>query len=265
MNDTIEIIQASPATIEIVEAPSTVVEIAGPAGLQGPPGTTDYAQLLNKPFVPAASSTTPQPSGPASVGTETTFARADHRHAHYTAIYQDVTGTQGSPTNIQVTSSQQPAIVYLTYEGTNQFASVGLSAPPNNVDATVIIRAISADGGEVARLRVVDNREQGLPLIYPASGYDEILFDTDYVFRFNGHRWDMEFRSQGYRNSYPSAYEILRPNHGGTLAAFGGFPLTSTSTGTPGQLAWGYDDGAERLYICVATNTWRRAIIATWS
>jgi hypothetical protein len=237
----------------------------GPQGPTGPAGTTDYNELSNQPTIPAASTTTPAALGTAAVGTGTTFARADHRHAHYTAIYQDVTGTQGSPTSIQVTSSQQPAIVYLTYEGSNQFALVGLNAPPNNVDATVIIRAFSEDGGEVPRLLVVDSREQGLPPIYPASGYDEILFDTDYVFRFNGHRWDMEFRSQGASFSYGSAHEILRPNHAGTLAAFGTVPLTPTSTGTPGELAWGYDDGAERLYICVHSNTWRRATIATWS
>ena len=194
--------------------------------------STGDAQILNKPAIPAASTENPPPSGAVATGTSATFARADHRHAHYTPIYQDVTGTQGSPTSIQVTSSQQPAIVYLTYEGSNQFALVGLDAPPNNVDATVIIRAFSEDGGEVPRLRVVDNRQQGLPPIYPASGvYDEIFFDTDYVFRFNGHRWDMEFRSQGAPDSYGSAYEILRPNQGGTLALTSDIPAAGGGWG----------------------------------
>jgi hypothetical protein len=49
------------------------------------------------------------------------------------------------------------------------------------------------------------------------------------------------------------------------LVPFTDKPSTATSPGIEGQLAWGYDDGAERLYICVANNVWRRATIATWS
>lgn len=50
-----------------------------------------------------------------------------------------------------------------------------------------------------------------------------------------------------------------------SLVPFTDKPSTATSPGIQGQLAWGYDDGAERLYICVANNIWRRATIATWS
>jgi hypothetical protein len=37
-------------------------------------------------------------------------------------------------------------------------------------------------------------------------------------------------------------------------------PSTSTSTGTTGQLA--YDSAY--LYLCVATNTWKRSALTTW-
>ena len=37
-------------------------------------------------------------------------------------------------------------------------------------------------------------------------------------------------------------------------------PATASSSGTAGQLA--YD--ATHLYVCVATNTWVRASLATW-
>jgi hypothetical protein len=37
-------------------------------------------------------------------------------------------------------------------------------------------------------------------------------------------------------------------------------PVTVTSTGTAGQLA--YD--SSHVYVCVATNTWRRASLSTW-
>lgn len=37
-------------------------------------------------------------------------------------------------------------------------------------------------------------------------------------------------------------------------------PATASSTGTQGQIAWDSD----YLYICVATNTWKRVAISTW-
>ena len=44
------------------------------------------------------------------------------------------------------------------------------------------------------------------------------------------------------------------------IATAGTAPLTSTSNGVAGQIA--YDDGY--VYICVATNTWKRAPLSTW-
>ena len=37
-------------------------------------------------------------------------------------------------------------------------------------------------------------------------------------------------------------------------------PITSSSAGTPGQLAY----NSTHLYMCVATNSWVRASFATW-
>lgn len=37
-------------------------------------------------------------------------------------------------------------------------------------------------------------------------------------------------------------------------------PATATDTGTAGQVA--FDSGF--IYVCVATNTWKRAAISTW-
>lgn len=37
-------------------------------------------------------------------------------------------------------------------------------------------------------------------------------------------------------------------------------PVTSASTGVAGQ--WAYD--SSYLYICIATNTWKRVAISTW-
>lgn len=38
-------------------------------------------------------------------------------------------------------------------------------------------------------------------------------------------------------------------------------PATAGATGTAGQWAW--DSGY--IYICVATNTWKRAALSTWT
>lgn len=37
-------------------------------------------------------------------------------------------------------------------------------------------------------------------------------------------------------------------------------PATASSTGTTGTVAW----DANYIYVCVATNTWKRVAIATW-
>lgn len=53
---------------------------------------------------------------------------------------------------------------------------------------------------------------------------------------------------------------VTFPPATGTLAAFTTVPATATSTGSAGMMA--YD--SSYLYICTATNTWKRVAIATW-
>tara|TARA_R110001606_G_C15123348_1_gene622394 strand:- start:233 stop:529 length:297 start_codon:yes stop_codon:yes gene_type:complete len=45
------------------------------------------------------------------------------------------------------------------------------------------------------------------------------------------------------------------------LAALGTAPASATATGTLGQIVI----DANYIYVCVATNTWKRVAIATWS
>jgi len=37
-------------------------------------------------------------------------------------------------------------------------------------------------------------------------------------------------------------------------------PTSSTDTGVTGEVRW----GADYMYVCVTTNTWKRAAITTW-
>jgi hypothetical protein len=256
----VEVGLPSPQTVNVT------IPLVGPAGPQGPAGEGVD--------IPTASSTAPQPSGPATGGTLTTYARGDHRHAHYTVIAEEVDSgtTQSTPYSVGISQSQLPARVILLHDQSVTWTRVTLpymsavtegnfdTDAARSVDPVVIIRNYNMGGGDSVRLRV--DMGQGEE-VYPASGFDEVTFLTDYVFRWNGRFWDMELRAQ--ENTTITTGEIFKPRHSGILAAFTPKPLTATSSGVAGQLAYGYDDGAERLYICVATDTWRRVPISTWT
>ena len=46
----------------------------------------------------------------------------------------------------------------------------------------------------------------------------------------------------------------------GNLEIKGNTPASATATGTVGQIHW---DG-DYIYICIATNTWKRVLIESW-
>jgi hypothetical protein len=248
---------------------------AGPQGAQGPPGEVSgsiaWDNVTGKPTIPSASSATPQPSGPAATGSATSYARGDHRHAHYTLVEDEADGlTQQAPKIISLAQSQLPCRIVLFQDNETTWTRVALpymseveqgnfdTLSARQVDAVVAIRVVGSVSASSCRLAVVVGQGEA---VYPASGFDEIEFDRDYIFRWNGNRWDMDIAS----NNDTVSREIFRPAYGCTLVGFVSKPTTPTSTGSVGQLAWGYDDGAERLYICVAANTWRRVPITTWS
>lgn len=243
----------------IIETTSQEVIEVGVPGPQGPAGTG------------LASSATPQPSGPAAAGSATAYARGDHRHAHYTVIDDEADGlTQQAPKIISLAQSQLPCRIVLFQDQETAYTSVALpymseveqgnfdTTAARQVDAVVAIRVVGSEVATSAKLKVEVGQGEA---VYPPSDFDEIEFDRDYVFRWNGNRWDMDIGS----NNDTISREIFRPAYGCTLAGFVGKPSTPTSSGVAGQLAWGYDDGAERLYICVANNVWRRTTISTWT
>lgn len=61
-----------------------------------------------------------------------------------------------------------------------------------------------------------------------------------------------------------SSGQILQTDGTGALSwsdrASSSAPATATSTGRAGQVA--YD--ASYIYVCTATNTWRRALLSSW-
>jgi len=62
-------------------------------------------------------------------------------------------------------------------------------------------------------------------------------------------------------SSSPSVRTINVSTFAANLQLSTSVPANSSSTGLPGTVA--YD--ANYLYICVGTNTWKRAALSTWS
>jgi hypothetical protein len=58
----------------------------------------------------------------------------------------------------------------------------------------------------------------------------------------------------------PAHVESLRAQIAEGLPGNSNAPALATSPGTPGQIA--YD--ATHIYVCIATNTWVRAVLATF-
>jgi hypothetical protein len=69
-----------------------------------------------------------------------------------------------------------------------------------------------------------------------------------------------------YGPNHPDVGHDVGVNHNGAMAILDNaatvvaVPVSATAAGKPNQIA--YD--ATHVYICVATNTWVRATLATW-
>lgn len=44
------------------------------------------------------------------------------------------------------------------------------------------------------------------------------------------------------------------------IPVFGNVPASASATGTAGQMAW----DADYIYVCTATDTWKRVALSTW-
>lgn len=258
MGDEIIIETSTPEIIEV-----GLVGPQGPKGDKGDPGDVSssvaWDNVTDKPSTFA-------PSAHTHTAADLTIAQNDIPE---TFVEDEITSTNSaSPTVISLASYYSVANkglrvrVMLEATVSGSYGAVRLPELSSNETGFVTVRL--STGGNVGQIKVTLNDQAQTP-IYPASGYDEIATDTDYTFRWIGDRWEMDILPN---ESATTAHALGKPNHSGFLAAFrsyGSPPATPTSTGSRGQLAFGYDDGAERLYICVADNVWRRVPIATWS
>lgn len=95
----------------------------------------------------AASSTTPKMDGTAAVGTETAFARGDHRHPSDTSraplASPDFTGTPTAPTAAASTSTTQIATTAFVHSAIDA-AKVGAAMFQGTVNSATAISGLSA-------------------------------------------------------------------------------------------------------------------------
>jgi len=210
-----------------------------------------------------------------SVNGETGVVVLSRNDIEATKVFEDIEGTSQAPTQINLSSYYNATTkdinvaVILFSDNASSHGSVFLPPLDENAVGRVSVRLKVAGGADPSFVRVQTADGQATVNVFPASGYDEISYSQDYVFVWIGNRWDLEILA---REASTTAQDLRKPEHTGQLAAWGfagtgfGFgPATPTSPGVPGQMAWGFDDGTQRLYICVANNTWRRVPITTWS
>jgi hypothetical protein len=255
-------------------AVEVTLPLVGPAGPAGPAGTgletlTDPGDTLYQ----GASTGERLPIGSSGQVLKVVggFPAWAAESGATTVLYFEVSSTNSaSPDTLNLTSTitngNISAVVIVQPAAETSFAQVFLPELATEAFGEVIIRRVLFEGESYVSSLKVTLTDQGQTAIYPSSGgYDELEAVENYLFRWNGARWVMELRAAG---NTTVNHEILLPDHAGILPAWRQYltgPATPTSPGARGQLAFGYDDGQERLYICVATDTWRRVPISTWT
>jgi hypothetical protein len=123
----------------------------------------------------------------------------------------------------------------------------------------------------------------------PASGFRVVDYDTDlniphtwmlicirsgandtYYFPHGINLRPGESLSMIHQDTANTAHTLVRRDASGNFSAgtvsaaikvtSGAAPANASSTGSAGQVVW----DADYIYVCTATNTWKRAAIATW-
>jgi hypothetical protein len=120
---------------------------------------------------------------------------------------------------------------------------------------SVIINA-AASNGNVAVFQDILGVYQEVGMSYNSINYTTGDQNVDINFNTNGFYLD-------YFNSASAALGWFRLSNELDLrldAHDVNIPATPTSTGTKGTIKW----NASHLYVCTATNTWRRVALTTW-
>ena len=144
--------------------------------------------------------------------------------------------------------------------------------------ALVVIGSEYSSGGTVIGYAVKPSTSASDAFFSSASG---AFTRGAYTIAGNVHKWYIGGSQTVAENSSVTMSEAMRidasgrllvstsSNSGGALLQVNGdrirvgtakTPATSGATGTTGEIAW----DANYIYVCTATNTWKRSAIATW-
>lgn len=275
----------SPQSVTVTVPTVGPVGPQGPAGPKGDPGEVSgsiaWDNVTDKPSTFAPSSHTHVAAditdftseaalyGPVnSVNGETGAVTLTKNEVGYTITNEEIDSTDSAlPTLIAAStyySASRGGIdvgIMLWSETEDSYGHVTLPILAANEIGRVTVRLSLQGAASSVGVKITLANLAATP-VWPLSGYDQLGLDTDYTFRWNGNRWELEILSP--ENTTATAL-LFRPRYSGELVGWRGLvPPTPTATGSPGQLAYGYQDGADRLYICVGNNIWRRIPIASW-
>lgn len=143
----------------------------------------------------------------------------------------------------------------LTAGGTNQAASLRASGT-----GTVSMNAPGA-----ATSLVLDPQFSNSLLYMGTQGADGSRGVTNYLFlqdgtgvNLNSYTANLFFKTQGTTRATLNATQLVL--EGGIRLKAPTVPASAAAAGTTGDISW----DADFIYVCTATNTWKRVAIATW-
>jgi len=168
-------------------------------------------------------------------------------------------GIQSNPTTLTFTVADDPVKAEEVKVGTNTLSNVFDSSGTGTTSNVVL----GYDDNN--KLELVG----GTHLEYTA--YDQVQANGDLVLDFDqsiakffpqtsGLGWRQTIISRG--DTSLTTYKISLDHKQGLIVggAAGSAPSSATDTGTTGTITW----DSNYIYVCVATNTWKRVAISTW-
>ena len=199
--------------------------------------------------------------------------------AGYNSLFQQ----SGTSLRINYLNDAGSANVSAAYRATSYEWQKGDGAPVVNIDSSGRLGIGSTSPGDILHVKSANP----IVIIEATGTYGGITLsnsggaaNTSYLLNTNA--GVLTFRSNAITfNSYDGVTERIRidtsgrllvgtsSNSGGALFQVNGdrirvgtakTPATSGATGTTGEIAW----DANYIYVCTATDTWKRSAIATW-
>jgi hypothetical protein len=157
-------------------------------------------------------------------------------------------------------SSMTPALTW----NTSGQVGIGTTSPARVLDVTPSsVNAVAARFGnvagrglEISTFLTQTVNDAGVAFNALGAGVGAIAFQTDSSERA---RIDSDGRLL-VGTSSDSGGALLQVNGNRIRIATANTPASAGATGTTGEIAW----DADYIYVCTATNTWKRTAIATW-